>query len=97
MDLTKAQPAVGTNGLPDDEVAQIDRAQVVSDLNEGPSRPLQRGRFGLMMPKQRQSPVRNQPVSTPVIELSPEQRSRINENKARAMARNAKRQRLVPE
>ena len=108
VDLTKAQPAVGTNGLPDDEAAQVDKDLVVRDLNKGPSMPfpkddrfddvpLQRARFGLMMPKERPSPVRSQPVSTPAIELSPEQRSRINENKAKAMARNVKRQRLVPE
>jgi len=49
-----------------------------------------------MMPKERPSLVRNQPV-TAHVELSPEQRSRMNENKAKAMARNAKRQRMIPQ
>ena len=116
----RARPAVGTNGLPDDEAAQVDKDQVVRDLSKGPSEPfpkddrfddvpLQRAKFGLMMPKEayanaglvmsaeRPSPVHSQAAATPATELSPEQRSRINENKARAMARNVKRKRLVPE
>ena len=112
IDLTKTeqQPAVGTNGLPDDEAAEIDQAHVVSGLHDGPSEPRRRkstsqqiaakirdiraskGRYGLMMPKERPSPVRSQPV-TAHVELSPEQRTRMNENKAKAMARSAKRQR----
>jgi len=119
IDLTKTeqQPAVGTNGMPDDEAAEIDRAQVVNEMHDGPSEshePVGRlreqmlesaslpidlgslyraskGRFGLMMPKERPSPVRSQPV-TAHVQLSPEQRTRMNENKAKAMARNAKRQ-----
>ena len=58
IDLTKTvqQPAVGTNGLPDDEATQIDKAQVVDNLNEG--------RFGLMMPESAQAPNAQPPSDT---------------------------------